>query len=107
MIVITGGARGIGLATATALHILGAKVAIGDVDEVRVKVTRAAGAMVASQKFMPQSLAEGLNRVLGGEQVFTNEVDVDKRKALRSPGSRRIVSTTLGAVHSRHGQSGR
>src|SRR5689334_9817556 len=37
VVVITGGARGIGLATATALHKLDAKVAIGDVDEVRVK----------------------------------------------------------------------
>jgi NAD(P)-dependent dehydrogenase (short-subunit alcohol dehydrogenase family) len=37
VIVITGGARGIGFAAATALHGLGAKVAIGDVDEAKVK----------------------------------------------------------------------
>lgn len=37
VVAITGGARGIGLATATALHRLGVKVAIGDVDEVAVK----------------------------------------------------------------------
>jgi NAD(P)-dependent dehydrogenase (short-subunit alcohol dehydrogenase family) len=37
VIVITGGARGIGLATARTLHGLGAKVAIGDVDEAKLK----------------------------------------------------------------------
>jgi NAD(P)-dependent dehydrogenase (short-subunit alcohol dehydrogenase family) len=37
VIVITGGARGIGLATAKTLHRLGAKVAIGDVDEAKLK----------------------------------------------------------------------
>jgi NAD(P)-dependent dehydrogenase (short-subunit alcohol dehydrogenase family) len=47
----------------------------------KVRVTRAAGAMVASQKFMPRRLAEGLNRALGGEHVFTDDVDVEKRKA--------------------------
>ncbi|WP_024800934.1 SDR family oxidoreductase [Nocardia sp. BMG51109] len=37
VVVITGGARGIGLATATALQRLGARIAIGDVDETAVK----------------------------------------------------------------------
>jgi NAD(P)-dependent dehydrogenase (short-subunit alcohol dehydrogenase family) len=37
VIAVTGGARGIGLATAKTLHRLGAKVAIGDVDEAAVK----------------------------------------------------------------------
>jgi NAD(P)-dependent dehydrogenase (short-subunit alcohol dehydrogenase family) len=37
VIVITGGARGIGYATAKTLHQLGGRVAIGDVDEAAVK----------------------------------------------------------------------
>jgi NAD(P)-dependent dehydrogenase (short-subunit alcohol dehydrogenase family) len=37
VIAITGGARGIGLATAKMVHRLGARVAIGDVDEAAVK----------------------------------------------------------------------
>jgi len=47
----------------------------------RVRVTKAAGAMVVSQKFMPRLFAEGLNRILGGEHVFTDDVDVAKRSA--------------------------
>ncbi|MGZ8814065.1 MAG: SDR family oxidoreductase [Mycobacterium sp.] len=41
VVVVTGGARGIGLATARTLNELGAKVAIGDVDEATVKETGA------------------------------------------------------------------
>jgi NAD(P)-dependent dehydrogenase (short-subunit alcohol dehydrogenase family) len=47
----------------------------------RVRVTKAIGAVVASAKFMPRPVAEGLNRLLGGEQVFTDDVDVEKRRA--------------------------
>ncbi|MGW5141416.1 SDR family oxidoreductase [Nocardia beijingensis] len=37
VVVITGGARGIGFATATTLQALGAQIAIGDIDETTVK----------------------------------------------------------------------
>ncbi len=47
----------------------------------RVRVTRAAGAMVVSQRFWPRRVAEAVNRVLGGEHVFTDDVDVEKRRA--------------------------
>jgi NAD(P)-dependent dehydrogenase (short-subunit alcohol dehydrogenase family) len=47
----------------------------------RVRITKAAGAMVVSQKFWPRRIAEALNRKLGGDHVFTDDVDVEKRRA--------------------------
>ncbi|HXA91179.1 MAG TPA: SDR family oxidoreductase [Mycobacterium sp.] len=47
----------------------------------RVRVTKAAGVLVVAQRFMPRVMAEGLNRMLGGEHVFTDAVDVEKRRA--------------------------
>jgi NAD(P)-dependent dehydrogenase (short-subunit alcohol dehydrogenase family) len=47
----------------------------------KVRVTKAAGAMVVSQKFWPRRIAEALNRMLGGDHVFTDDVDVAKRQA--------------------------
>lgn len=47
----------------------------------RVRITKAAGVMVVSQKFWPRRIAEGLNRMLGGDHVFTDDVDVEKRQA--------------------------
>lgn len=82
VVVVTGGARGIGLATATAVHRLGARVAIGDVDEAAAKTAgEAAGFAVASKLDVtdPESfeafLAEVENR-LGPVDVLVNNAGV-------------------------------
>jgi NAD(P)-dependent dehydrogenase (short-subunit alcohol dehydrogenase family) len=46
----------------------------------RVRTTRLAGAVSASQKFIPRRFAEALNRALGGESIFTDDVDAEQRK---------------------------
>jgi NAD(P)-dependent dehydrogenase (short-subunit alcohol dehydrogenase family) len=46
----------------------------------RVRVTKFAGALAAAQKFLPRTIAEGLTRALGGERVFLDDVDTEKRK---------------------------
>lgn len=50
----------------------------------RVRVTKTAGAIIASQKFLPRVVSEGLNRLLGGEHVFTDDVDPQRRRAYES-----------------------
>jgi NAD(P)-dependent dehydrogenase (short-subunit alcohol dehydrogenase family) len=46
----------------------------------RVRVTKLVGAISAAQKFMPRTIAEGLTRALGGEKVFLDDVDTDRRR---------------------------
>lgn len=50
----------------------------------KARVTKAAGAIIASQKFLPRVVSEGLNRLLGGEHVFTDAVDPAQRRAYES-----------------------
>ncbi|OBI09999.1 short-chain dehydrogenase [Mycobacterium sp. E2462] len=47
----------------------------------RVRVTKTAGALIVSQKYLPRAVSEGMNRLLGGDHVFTDDVDVAKRRA--------------------------
>ncbi|KZS82584.1 SDR family oxidoreductase [Mycobacterium persicum] len=79
---LTAGTAGVkGFKNAEPENIADAIVRLVAHPKPRVRVTRAAGAMVVAQKFMPRPVAEGLNRMLGGEHVFTDDVDVAKRKA--------------------------
>lgn len=47
----------------------------------RVRVTRLAGAIVASQSFLPRRITESLGRALGVEATFTTAVDTAARQA--------------------------
>ena len=82
VIVITGGARGIGFATATALHNLGAKVAIGDVDEAKVKEAGTALGLDVYSKLDvtdPESFSSFLDEVerqLGPLDVLINNAGI-------------------------------
>lgn len=70
-----------GLKNAEPADIAGAIVKLIARPKPQVRVTKAAGAMVVSQKFMPRQVSERLNRMLGAEHVFTDGVDVEKRRA--------------------------
>ncbi|MCA2338543.1 SDR family NAD(P)-dependent oxidoreductase, partial [Mycobacterium avium] len=82
VVVITGAARGIGLATATALHKLGAKVAIGDIDEVRVKESGAAldldvyGKLDVTDPHSFSDFLDEVERQLGPIDVLVNNAGI-------------------------------
>jgi NAD(P)-dependent dehydrogenase (short-subunit alcohol dehydrogenase family) len=78
---LTAGTRGIrGIRNAEPTDIAEAIVGVIQHPRPRVRATRLAGALSASQKFVPRAMAEALNRALGGESVFTDDVDAAKRK---------------------------
>ncbi len=79
---LTAGTHGFrGIKNATPEDLAAAIVGVIVKPRSRVRATKLAGALSVSQKFMPRGIAEGLNRALGGETVFTDDVDIEKRKS--------------------------
>ena len=79
---LTAGTHGIrGVKNAEPSDIAHAIVGLIDKPRPRVRTTRLAGALSASQKFMPRRIAEALSRALGGDSVFNDDVDAEQRKA--------------------------
>jgi len=50
----------------------------------RVRRTRALGALIVAQRFLPRAVNEGLARSLGGDKVFLDDVDQAARAAYES-----------------------
>jgi NAD(P)-dependent dehydrogenase (short-subunit alcohol dehydrogenase family) len=79
---LTAGTNGIrGVKNAEPEDIAGAIVGLISRPRPRVRVTKLAGGIAAAQKFLPRGFAEWLTRVFGGDSVFLDDVDVEKRRA--------------------------
>ena len=79
MIAGISGARG--LKNAEPEDIAHAIIGLINKPKPRVAVTRIAGIVTASQKFMPGRAADALRRAFGLDHAFTDQVDVEKRKS--------------------------
>jgi NAD(P)-dependent dehydrogenase (short-subunit alcohol dehydrogenase family) len=78
---IAGIASARGLKNAEPNDIAKAIIGLINKPKARVAVTRSAGAVTASTKFMPRGASEALRRALALDRIFTDEVDVQKRKS--------------------------
>jgi len=79
---LTAGTTGIrGIKNAEPADIANAIVDLIVAPRPKVRVTRVAGALIGAQKFLPRVVSEALNRLFGGEHVFTDKVDDAARKA--------------------------
>ena len=79
---LTSGTTGIrGIKNAEPSDIANAIVGLIIKPRPKVRVTRLAGVLIGAQKYLPRIVGEELNRLFGGEHIFTDKVDNTARKA--------------------------